>query len=278
MHSTFSSASYDRSSIVEEIFDQLAPDYDQIFTESLIGRAQRNAVWKILDRTFSEKDNILELNCGTGEDAIHLASRGVSVLACDASREMIARAEYRINHISNSLPVVFCHLSTEQVRELRPESQFDGVFSNFSGLNCIEDLSAVASSLSDLVRPGGQLLLCLSTRFCLIEIAYYLRHGQVRKALRRCHAHSVATLKGMQLPVYYPTLRQLRRFFAPHFRLQTYTGIGVAVPPSYCEKWALRHPSLLRFLCRIEEVIAPLPVLRVTGDHILLCFERVPQR
>jgi len=58
----------------------IGSDYDQIFTESLIGRAQRNAVWKILNRTFSEKDNILELNCGTGEDAIHLASRGYRYL------------------------------------------------------------------------------------------------------------------------------------------------------------------------------------------------------
>jgi len=115
MHSTFSSASYDRSSIVEEIFDQLAPDYDQIFTDSLIGRAQRSAVWKVLDRTFLPNDNILELNCGTGEDAIHLANRGVSVFACDTSQEMIARAESRISHASKSLPIVFCHLSTERM-------------------------------------------------------------------------------------------------------------------------------------------------------------------
>ena len=66
-------------------FDRIAQDYDQIFTNSLIGRAQRDAVWKVLTRTFRTNDKILELNCGTGEDAIFLAGNGISVIALDAS-------------------------------------------------------------------------------------------------------------------------------------------------------------------------------------------------
>src|ERR1700722_6109350 len=91
-------------------FDHLAEDYDQIFTNSLIGRAQRNAVWKVLTETFSQNDNILELNCGTGEDAIFLAGSGISVLACDASRQMIVRAKERLRHISPQIPLAFCEL------------------------------------------------------------------------------------------------------------------------------------------------------------------------
>ncbi|HTF69211.1 MAG TPA: methyltransferase domain-containing protein, partial [Edaphobacter sp.] len=79
-------------------FDRIAQDYDQKFTDSLIGRAQRDAVWKVLRRTFRTNDNILELNCGTGEDAIFLASNGISVFALDASPQMISRAEQRLQH------------------------------------------------------------------------------------------------------------------------------------------------------------------------------------
>ena len=71
---------------------------------------QRDAVWKILTNTFNANDNILELNCGTGEDAIFLAGRGVSVFACDASQQMIARAEQRLSRESTPLPVVFLGL------------------------------------------------------------------------------------------------------------------------------------------------------------------------
>jgi hypothetical protein len=44
-------------------FDRIAKDCDLIFTSSPIGRAQQNAVWKILTQTFSPSDKILELNC-----------------------------------------------------------------------------------------------------------------------------------------------------------------------------------------------------------------------
>ena len=87
---TISLASYPESAYAVPAagaaFDRIAPDYDRRFTDSLIGRAQRDAVWKVLTRTFRRDDKILELNCGTGEDAIYLASNGISVVALDASR------------------------------------------------------------------------------------------------------------------------------------------------------------------------------------------------
>ena len=66
-------------------FDTIAEQYDDLFTHSLIGRAQRNVVWEVLRHTFIPRERILELNCGTGEDALFLSRMGVSVHACDAS-------------------------------------------------------------------------------------------------------------------------------------------------------------------------------------------------
>jgi ubiquinone/menaquinone biosynthesis C-methylase UbiE len=256
-------------------FDRIAKDYDQIFTDSLIGRAQRDAVWKVLTRTFRANEKVLELNCGTGEDAIFLASNGIAVFALDASPQMIARAEQRLQHSGPQIPVVFCELPTERIGELHPETQFDGAFSNFSGLNCIADLDAVASLLAGLVKQGGRLVLCFSTRFCLIEILYYLSVGQWRKAFRRCKGYSEVILNGIQFTVYYPTLRKIRQSFAPDFRLDSCTGIGVTVPPSYLEAWARQHPRLFLLLRRLEERLAALPILRSTGDHVVLCVEKV---
>ena len=264
-----------RRSAAGAAFDHLAQDYDQIFTNSLIGRAQRDSVWKVLTRTFRAKDRILELNCGTGEDAIFLAGNGISVFAFDASPRMIATAEQRLQDISPQTPVVFCELQTERIGELRPASQFDGAFSNFSGLNCIADLDAVASSLAGLVKQNGRLVLCFSARFCLIEILFYLFVGQWRKALRRCKGYTDVTIDGAHFTVYYPTLRSICRSFAPDFRLDSCTGIGVTVPPSYLEAWARKHPRLFFVLRRLEGRVATLPILRTTGDHVLLCFEKV---
>jgi ubiquinone/menaquinone biosynthesis C-methylase UbiE len=66
-------------------FDAIAQNYDRIFTHSILGKAQRLLVHEALRGYFRSGQRVLDLNCGTGEDAIHLASTGVSVVACDVS-------------------------------------------------------------------------------------------------------------------------------------------------------------------------------------------------
>jgi len=78
---------------VGRAFDSLAENYDEVFTCSLIGRAQRDAVWGAARAAFTPGSRILEINCGTGEDALFLARQGVIVFACDASEQMIAVAK-----------------------------------------------------------------------------------------------------------------------------------------------------------------------------------------
>ena len=261
-------------SLAGRAFDSLAAKYDEIFTESHIGRAQRDAVWRVLAKTFNPGDRVLELNCGTGEDALFLGRRGVSVLACDAAAEMVAVAERRLLAESPGTAIEFRQLPTEQIAHLEPTLGFDGVFSNFSGLNCVADLQATAAALSTSVRPGASLLLCLSTRYCLAEIMHFLWRGNPKKAFRRCKGYSAARFGGVEIGVHYLTVRQLRAVFLPHFRLVSYWGVGVAVPPSYCETWVRNHPTAFKFLRRLEPAVASIPILRITGDHILLHFER----
>lgn len=127
-------------------FDHIAETYDEVFTDSPIGRAQREAVWRELDRIFRPGQCILELNCGTGLDAVHLAGRGVEVLACDAAPHMVEVARRRLHTLGSELPVGLRVLTTEHIAELEGEGPFDGAFSNFGGLNCVRDLGAVAGT------------------------------------------------------------------------------------------------------------------------------------
>jgi ubiquinone/menaquinone biosynthesis C-methylase UbiE len=256
-------------------FDSLAARYDDLFTRSMIGRAQRGAVWKVLADRFEPGAQILELNCGTGEDALFLAQREVSVLACDASRAMIKTARQRMQSEYPSAPIQFKLLPTEQLSKLGPRQLFDGVLSNFSGLNCVADLHQTARDLAALVRMGAPVLICLSTRFCLSEMMWFLLHGQVRKAFRRASGMATAKVDGFTVMVHYPTLRALKKMFSPYFSLRSCTGIGVAVPPSYLEPWVRKYPRVLSVLCLIDKGIARLPWLRTVGDHMLIHFERV---
>jgi hypothetical protein len=124
------------------------------------------------------------------------------------------------------------------------------------------------------LKVGAPLLLCLSTRFCLWEIAYFLLRGHPRKALRRCFGVSKARFGELCFPVYYPTLSQVRRAFEPGFPIISTAGVGIAVPPSYLEAWVTKHPQLLRPMEAVDERIRRRPLLRVLGDHMLLHLER----
>jgi len=256
-------------------FNTMAKDYDDHFTRSLIGRSQRNAVWNILTQTFQSGDHILELNCGTGEDALFLSRSGISVTACDASNRMIEVARKRRSREAPLAPIQFFLLPTERLVEIRSEAPFDGAFSNFSGLNCVRDLQRTAEDLSSLVKPGAPLLLCMSTRFCISEIVWFLLHGNLKKALRRCSGQTKAKVGEFTIDVYYPTVRELKQSFSPYFSLHSCTGIGITVPPSYVESSISKFPKALLTLQAIDKVISRLPWFRVIGDHMLLHFERV---
>ena len=80
-------------------FDRVADSYDELFTRTAIGRAQRKQVWKELLAAFPEGSRILELNCGTGEDARFLTKEGRYVVASDASAAMIAVARRRTKEV-----------------------------------------------------------------------------------------------------------------------------------------------------------------------------------
>jgi len=253
----------------------LAEGYDDLFTRSLIGRAQRDAVWTVLTQTFHAGDTIVELNCGTGEDALFLARNAISVVACDASERMIQTAQRRLQSEAPEAPVYLCLLPTERICELQSATLLDGAFSNFSGLNCVADLKQTAQDLAALVKPGAPLLVCLSTRFCLSEILWFLIHGEPRKAFRRCSGRATAQVGEFTVEVYYSTVRKLQRDFAPAFVMRSCIGVGVAVPPSYVEASIRKYPKVLTLLQSIDKFISTLPGFRVIGDHVLIRFDRV---
>jgi SAM-dependent methyltransferase len=255
-------------------FDEIAESYDEIFTHSVIGRAQRDCVWETLAETFRAGDRILELNCGTGEDALFLGRRGVAVEACDGSARMIEVCRRRKLVEAPDLPVRFEQWRTERVGEFPARLLFDGALSNFGGLNCVPDFRQVAANLSTLVRRGGRVVLCFSSRVCLWEVAWFCAQGEFAKAFRRAGGRTVAMMAERRIPIWYPTRRQIERAFTPYFELSFVKAVGLLVPPTYLESWARKQPGIIARLAAIDRAWATWPVLRGLGDHVLMRFER----
>jgi ubiquinone/menaquinone biosynthesis C-methylase UbiE len=241
-------------------FDAIAASYDDLWSKTDAGYWQRQAVWDTIHPLFRSGDRVLDVGCGTGVDALSLMAAGVQVLAVDESREMV--------QVARSKGVLARHLAAEHLDQL--EGTYDGAISNFGVLNCLPDLEATAQQLARLVRRGGHLALCYMGKFCLWETAYFLCTMQLRKASRRWACKLAPTSLGVH--VRYPSVREVAQAFGPEFRLRSWKGIGILVPPSFVPD--LGRTEVTKFAA-LDRRIAHVPLLRAFSDHRLLVFERL---
>lgn len=248
----------DRGDNVSAAFDQLASEYDRLWTRSPVGHLQREAVWRHIGALFQPGQTVLDLGCGTGEDALRLMEAGLRVRAIDASGEMVRIARDR-GVDAEILPIENCGLL---------EGSFDAVLSNFGALNCVEDLESLREPLARMVRPGGYLAICLIGRFCAWETAWALLHCQPAKAFRRWR-NSVMSSLGIR--VFYPSRKRVEAAFRPWFTLVSWCGIGLCVPPSYITGLS---GGVLQRLDAFDQRVAHWPVLRGLSDHRLFVFVR----
>jgi SAM-dependent methyltransferase len=260
-------------------FDRVAASYDRSFTDTRLGRELRGLVWNRLLERFPPGGRLLELNCGTGEDATFLASRGFHVTATDGSDAMLDEVRRKVEAESESRPIAGSvrprRLDLADPRGPFAARSFDGAFSNFGGLNCVADLAPLAAALSRWLRPGAPLLLVVMGPLCLWETATSVARGRFRNAFRRLAPTSTLARVGeVSFPVVYPWPSEVARSFAPSFRCVRVEGLGVALPPTALGRALETRPRLLRALAACERVARRPWPLRLLGDHYLAELRR----
>ncbi len=191
---------------------------------------------------------------------------------------MIEIARRKTANSSHASTIEFALCANEHLESLAGHGPFDYVLSNFGGLNCTADLASVAQALSNLVRPGGEGFLCMLGRTCAWEIFWYSARMNWQKAFRRMMPGGTeARIREASFRVHYPSVRELQRAFSPAFRLESWRGIGIALPPSWLEPAFKGRPRLAGMLKHIDRCLGVLPVSRGLADHILFHFVRESQ-
>jgi SAM-dependent methyltransferase len=257
-------------------FDAVAATYDAQFTETRLGRLLRQAVWETCAPYFQAGMRVLEVGAGTGEDAAWLGRRGIRVVATDASLAMVGLARAKAERHGLADRVAHYPFAAEELPSAGLEGPFDGVFSNFGALNCVEDLPAFAAWLAGQVRPGGRLVVVVMGPHCPWEILWHLGHGRPRTALRRLRRGGVVAriAGGPPFRVQYPTAASLARTFAPAFRVLAARGLGVFLPTTEAGHLVDRWPALFEALAGCERAIAHRFPFRALADHYVLVLER----
>jgi ubiquinone/menaquinone biosynthesis C-methylase UbiE len=257
-----------------EAFDAAAPVYDNEY-EELPGIIRLR---KITSQTFltyfSPGDSLLELNCGTGTDALTLAGHGVKVLATDLSPLMIREAQKKIAASGAEDRVTTKVLAFDELGTLHGCS-FDGAYSNLGGLNCTNDLSSIAASLASLIKPRGYFIAAIMPSFCLWETCASLARLKWRQALRRRNPQgSVASLHGGRVHTFYHNPRRVVQIFSPYFTIIELMALNVVTPPP---NFTNAYRSLGRFiniLENVDDMIARLPLVSSISDHYMIVLKR----
>lgn len=252
-------------SAVATAFDDLAYDYDASFTHTALGARLRELVWERCNALFDRGRTVLELGCGTGEDAVRLAHSGVRVVAIDPAERMLSVA--RAKAVVHGKPVEFHCMPMETAPQAFARRRFDGVFSNFGAVNCVTDLATLVRDLADICHPGARLLWVAMGRHVPWEWAWYAVRGQPRKALRRWRTDGVEW-RGHRIR--YPTPRELAGILMPQFAITRIAPLGCILPPSYAGAWLERSPRALAAMVAAERWMQRYPLCASFADHFIV--------
>jgi ubiquinone/menaquinone biosynthesis C-methylase UbiE len=256
-------------------FDHIASAYDSVFTRSAVGQLQRKHVWRYLEGIIPQLDGLemLELNCGTGEDAIMFSDRGFNIIATDVSTEMLKVTEQKAAKYSMQNRISSQYLDLDSFSETLFDKKFDLIFSNFGGLNCVspESLQRLFEKIPLLLNPNGRFVAVIMPKFCLWECLYFMAKFKFRKAFRRWTSEEViANLHGAFVKTWYYSPSQIREWSNENFDVVRTRPIGIALPPSYLDSFFLRKKRLLIGLHKLEKKINQHSLYSGLADHFII--------
>jgi SAM-dependent methyltransferase len=272
---------------VAEAFDAISDRYDAAMSAATnpVVAIVRQRVYRSMAIHFPAGSRLLELGCGTGEDAVALAGRGYRIVASDVSPKMVERtrakvaaqgaAPSRTGTMTGTVTVLGKGVAALAAEWPRLGLNVDGVFSNLAPLNCEPSLDPLRILLTQALPVGGRFVAVVLPRICPLEIAIFLARGQPRAALRRFRRDAVADVDGIQFPMRYYGAGDFDRALGPAFRRVETRSLGLLLPPLALGPVWSRVPGLLPALAAAEDIVGALPGLRGMGDHTLLAYQRV---
>lgn len=258
-----------------EAFNSVAADYDGPRGNNALIQDMRAEMWRWLDATFAPGSRLIDLGCGTGLDAVRMASLGHHVVATDWSDQMITRTRDRAlgNGVVDRVDAQT--IGAHELHRLDGNGLFDGAYSNLGPLNCVPDPAAVSSECARLLKPGGALVFTVIGRVCPWEIGYQAYKRQWSRARVRFRRGIVPVgMNRRTIWTRYFTPREFYRLFEQEFTVETYRGLGLFAPPPYLTWMREKYPRLYAWLWRTDALCAGWPLLRSMGDHFLIVMRR----
>ena len=262
----------DQRKSIDAAFSKQSTHFDEDDILNPVLQAWRQRIYAHVDQFIKPNSRILELNAGTGIDAIRFAKQGHTVHATDISGGMIKRLNGKISQLSLLEKITVQQISYEQIDEM--DGKFDYVFSNFGGLNCINDLRKVTMYLPKLLNQDAFVTWVVMPRISPWEWTWLLK-GNFKDAFRRFKKNGVlANVEGESFLTYYYSLREIKNSFGSQFQLVKTEGLGVLSPPPSAANFTRRFKRISNFLRSLDQSGSKIYPFNRLGDHVIVTFKR----
>ncbi len=262
----------DNSEKVSEAFSKQSVVFDELDKQNPLSKHLRNIFREEVMSHLKPGSSILELNCGTGLDAIYFASLGHHVLATDNAPGMIAALQDKVDRLGLTDAVSCQRLNYHDLSRLAPQ-KFDFIVSNFGGLNCTPDLEDVLNQLAPLLNEGGKVTLVIMPKICPWELAMVLK-GKLRTAFRRFKKKTSANVEGVSFDCYYYNPSYVISRVKDTFHVRGLKGIFITVPPEFYQNFVERYPLLYRILSRTDNIIGRVFPFNRCCDHFMITLQK----
>lgn len=259
--------------LVSDAFSRQSSVFDQIDESNSLLTWIRDRVRKEVLRHILPNASMLELNSGTGLDAVFFAQNGHKVLATDNADGMLQVLSEKIKALSleNNLSCRKCSFNN---LEQLGDTQFDYVFSNFGGLNCTDNLAKVIQDIDRLLRPGGHFTLVIMPPFCPWEMLTVFK-GYFKTAFRRFKKKGAPShLEGVYFNSYYYTPSYVLDNVGSNYKLRSLKGLSAIMPPPFIEHFRERNPRLFSMLEWLENKLWDKRPFNRWCDHFMITMQK----
>lgn len=251
-------------------FDNAAEKYDTNFTYTEIGSIQRHLVYENVKKHLQNTKTVLEINCGTGEDAIWLAKQNLNVTATDISEKMVLIAQSKANLENLNIKVL-------DINNLNQETNsYDFLFSNFGGLNCLTniEIQTFFQSASKILSEKRKICLVIMPKNTIWEQFYFLLKFDFKNAFRRKKEVVLANVEDKKVATYYYNPKEIVHLCQATFEILEVKPIGFFIPPSYLEPFFKNKKMLLKGLNFLENGIKNWSFLSKYADHYIIILQK----